>query len=805
MGGIAGDVRQALRRLSSTPLLSAGALVILALGIGSAVVMADILDRLLLRAPSGVADPDRVALVYVGGIGQYAAFTDYATVQAIATLHDEIESTAAYREHDELTLGRGPAARRITATDASSDYFDVLGVRPAVGSWAAWSSPRQRDVAVISNALWRQDYGASPDVVGKPLALAGGTYTIIAVAPRGFTGIGEAADVWLPLAQRAEFAYGAGWQRQPFLLHDVARLRPDVNRDRVNTRATALYRATHTQPWERSRQVRLGDLRPARAPGAALGSRVEVLVAGMSILVLLITCGNVANLLLVRGLLREREFVVKTALGASRPRLLREVMSEAALLAAAAGVLAWIVVLVGGSVMRRLFMARAAAVASPLDPRLLAITVGFCIAAAFLLGAAPAIRLTTRRALNPGQSPVKRPSRLLDLFAGLQVALSLPAIVAAALFVASLWNAEHQDFGIHTGHVAVVRTNLFEIGRPNDNEVVHRRMQERIARLPVVESTALVANVPMLENVYFLPDVDGKHLEGPVSSETGLLPSFNGVDPSFFAVMGMRLVAGRLFTDDDNQKGRPPVAVISQSMARNYWPSRSALGGCIYVGGRKKPCTRVVGIVADARLFASLDQPEKGPSACYLPIEQSDITSNRALLVRTNVDPDRALASLRREAQAAGPDLPYVSATAFDEVFQGMLRPWRLGSTVFLIFGVLSMLVAAVGLGAVTAYAVVRRTREIGIRSALGAAPNRLVQLVLGRTAAIMASGVVAGLGLAWVSGRILSSQLFGIHAGDLRVLAASALGLLAVGAAAAWLPARRAARVDPVSSLRAE
>jgi putative ABC transport system permease protein len=797
---IPAEIRQALRRLAATPLLSIGAMLILALGIGSAVVMTDVLDRLLLRPPAQVADPDRVARVYVRmGQSYMDRPFDYSTFEPLASMQDELEASAAYFS-ESLSLGRGEHAQRVNVISHSPGYFSVLGLQPVIGSWVEASNTSREDVAVISDALWQQEFGGSRDVLGKPLRLGLDTYNIVAVAPRGFRGIDfRPADIWLPLLPRARATFGRDWKITPVaFLQLIARLRSGVNRERANEHATAAYRAAHTQPWKTNRVV-LGDLRPARAPGAQVGTRVEVLVAGMSILVLLITCGNVANVLLVRGLRRDREFIVKTALGASRVRLLREILLEAALLAAGAGVLALGVVMAGGTLMRRVFLSPIAALASPIDGRLLLVTVVFCVAAAFLLGLAPALRLTTRRALSPGHSAVVPPSRVLDLFSGLQVALSLPMIIAAALFVMSLWNARHQDFGMHTDHVAVVTTNLFEVGRPMENHAVHRQMQARLAGLPQVESTALVENRPMLSTVSFPIEVPGQ------AAPAGPFPSLNGVDPSFFAVMRMRLIDGRLFTDDENRKGARSVAVITESMARTFWPGERAIGKCFYIGGRTNPCTEVVGVLADARLAFSIRPTKQGASACYVPIEYGERTSNRALLVRTVDDPASVLQTLRRESQAAVPDLPYVDARAFDEVFETMLRPWRLGSIVFVVFGALSMTIAAVGLAVVGAYGVTRRTREIGIRAALGAEPSRLVRLVLGRSLVVVVAGLAVGMGLAWAGGRLLNAQLFDVTAGEPRVLAAAALGLLMIGGLAAWVPARRAARIDPVMALRSE
>jgi len=358
---------------------------------------------------------------------------------------------------------------------------------------------------------------------------------------------------------------------------------------------------------------------------------------------------------------------------------------------------------------------------------------------------------------------------------------------------------------MRTDRVAVVTTNLFEVGRPFETHAAHRRIQARLSSLPQVESTAMVSSLPMRSNVSSLIAVPGKDLfaNGPLSSDS--MPGINGVDPAFFAVMGMRLVDGRLFTGDENRAGAAPVAVISESMARAFWPGERAVGKCFSLGGPDARCIDVIGIVADARLAPSIRPTRQWASACYLPIEQYTGSTSRALLVRTHGDAGALTGLLRGESQRAAPDLPYVDAHRFDDIFDNLLRPWRLGSIVFVLFGAVSSLIAALGLAVVGAHAVTRRTREIGIRSALGAAPRQLVRLLLGRSLAVVAGGLAIGLTIAFISRRLLQAQLFDVAAGDPRVLAATTASLLAVAGLAAWLPARRAAQVDPIVALRTE
>ena len=806
MTGLAADLRVAFWRVCSTPLISSVAVLIIALGVGSSVVMTDMLDRLLLRAPAHVTDADRVARVYVGSRdGSYFDRTGYSTFTVLTAVDDALEAKAVYFT-ESISLGRGQHARQVEAVAHTDDYFSVLGVRPAVGAWPDGSDPTHENAAVISHALWRQEFGGTDDVLGKSLQLAMHTYTIAAVAPRGFTGIGfKPADVWVSLAPRARFAYGEQWTSTAVFLQVIARLKHGVRRELINERVTAAYRTAHAQSWEKNNVLVFGDLRAARGPQARPMARVEVLVAGMSLLVFLLTCGNVANLLLVRGLRRDREFAIKTVLGATRSRLLREVVLEAAVLATAAGVVAIGLVAAGGSLMRREFLSPVAALASSMDPRLMLVTVAFSVSAVFLLGLAPAVRLSRPRTINPARFANARPTALVDIFSGVQVALSLPLVIAAVLFVVSLGNAANQDFGMRTDRVVIVTTNLFEVGRPMENHAVHRQIQSRLSRLRGVESTAVVQNLPMESSMTFVIDVPDRDdlWRGTVSSD--VLPSMNPVDPSYFELMGMRLLDGRLFREDENRKGAPSVAIITESMAEVVWPGKRAVGRCFYMSGRSNPCTEVVGVLADARLSPSIRPTKEWASAYYVPIEQSSGASSRALLVRTAGNPGALLHTLRSEAQVAVPNLPYVNAREFDDVFRSMLKPWRLGSVVFGMFGAVSILVTGLGLAVVSAYAVTRRIKELRIRSALGATPRQLVRLVLRRSLGIIVSGLAVGLFLAWTAATVMSAQLFGIAGTDSRVFIGASLVLLLVGCFAAWMPASQVGRLSLTPTLTSE
>jgi putative ABC transport system permease protein len=798
------ETRHAVRRLRHDPAIALAAAVTLALGVGATVVMADMLDRLLIRPPSHVTAADRVARFYlpIGPAFHFSA-TSYPVFQRLSSsVGAELEYAAAYLK-EELTLGRGPEAERVHVVAHSRAYFDVLGISAERGVLPGMRGASGPDVAVISHALWQRRFGGADDVLGRPIALAMGIFTIVGVTPRGFAGIDtDSTDVWLPLESRADDTLGSDWRTQPFSLafQMIGRLRQGAHRPFVEERATAGYAAGQDQPWMRQGRVVLGELSPARAPGGPPEIRVAVWVTAVSVLVLLIACGNVASLLLVKGLRRTREFAVKIALGATRARLLREILLEAALLAMLSGTVALVLVVMVGAPIRRLFLSPVAAFASPLDLRLVMLTVAVCVVAAFILGTVPALHLTSRRSVDPGApSRTTQPSRLLDGFIGVQVALSVPLIVGAGLFALSLWQARHQALGLDPEHMAVVLTNLFELGQPWKNHAVHRRIQERLAALPQVQAVALTEQVPMLSFMGFNITVPG-----PDPVQAMAAPYVNAVDPAFFQTAGVRLIAGRGLNASDNRVNAQPVAIVNETMARRFWLGESAVGKCFHMGPRDTPCVEVVGVSGDVRLTA--DVKSRTEPAFVVAIERyPKLSSGRALLVRTTVNPRDALALLRQEVQAVGQDLPYVEVFAFEDVLLPMLRPWRLGSTVFVAFGFVSLIIACIGLSVVTSYGVTRRLRELGIRMALGAGPQRLTRLVLRRTIVALAAGLAVGVILALIGGRWLGALLFGISARDLRVFALTAVLLSIVGTIAAWLPARRAGHVDPAAALRAE
>jgi predicted permease len=629
---------------------------------------------------------------------------------------------------------------------------------------------------------------------------------VVAVAPRGFAGIDhEPVDVWVPLESRRR---DKDWRtgNHYFGLQALVRLRPGVDRVRAEARASQVYNASYRidRPYARDEEARLvfGPLSRGQGPEDSQQTRVLMAVAAVSALVLLMACGNVANLLILTGLRRTSELVLKAALGAGRGRLLRELFLQALLLAAAAGASALVLVLTLGGLVRSTFLPPLAVTTATLDGRLIVLTVVTCAAVALALGLAPAIRLTALRTLTPGRARLARsPSRLLDSFVALQVALAVPLLVGTLLFAVSFWTIARVDLGLNPRQVVVVKANMVDDGRPAEQHAVHRRIQERLAAMPGVASTALAQTTPLHGGLGIVFEVPGFTF-GPGSHS---MPMINAVDPAFLAVMGMRVVAGRAFSDADNRPGAALVAIVNEAMARRFWPGMSPIGRCINISSR--PCATVIGVVAKASPFASLRGANTEMDGQYfVPIEPfADLNSERVLLVRTTGDPRAMLPRLRSEAQAARADLPYVDALPLDDWFEAQVKPLRLGWSIFLALSVLALAISIAGLSVVTAHGVTRRTREMGIRLTLGATPGALVRLMARRTLVAMAIGLLAGGGLAALGAGLLKSVLFGIEPGDPRVLVGAIAVLFAIGGIATYIPARRTGRIDPSAALRIE
>ena len=836
-------LRYALRSLRRTPGFAIAAALVLAIGIGANATMFGVVDTLLLRPPAHVVEPERVTRVYVKqsdpAFGEFTnssvSYPDYTDLRDQGRDFSAVGALAGGR----VPYGRGASARELRAVFATRSFFGLLGVRPALGRFF---TPEEDDpakpvrVAVLDHGLWRREFGSDPAVLGRQLQLGDAQYTVVGVAPKGFTGVDIApVDVWIPMAAAdplmasAEAFTSRNWQ----WLQIVGRLRPGATAEAAALAATAVRRHAQEEarrtagPGQRRRIalggprgprgdddaiVILGPVVRDRGPDPSRAATVSLWLGGVAVVVLLIACANVANLLLVRALRRRREIAVRVALGISRTRLALQLGAESLVLAAGGAVLGIGVAAVGSRVVQRVLLEDAGDIPLRLSGRVLLFTAAAAAVTALVCGLVPALQASApdlTGALKSGQREggAAGHRRLRDGLVVAQVALTIVLLVGAGLFVRSLRHAVTLDMGIEPQGLVVANMDLREAGYDRqESDALFRRMLDRLETLPEVEGAALAVSTPfrsMFSQRLRIPGRDSL----PRPAEGGG-PYFNGVTAGYFPTMGLALLRGRLITDGDVGV-RAPVMVINDALARLYWPGQDPIGQCIIAGRDSTgPCRTVVGVVENAKMSELREQPAP---QLYMPLPPGDtlMAPLRVLFVRGRAaGPDAAnglVPVVRRAMQSVAPDLPYANVSPFTELYDSQVRPWRLGATMFSLFGGAALLLAVVGLYAVLAYSVSQRTHEIGVRLALGAQAGHVVRLVVTQGVRVALIGLAVGAVGAWVGGRFVRDQLFGVSAHDPLVFGVVAATLLAVAGLASWVPARRASRTDPLEALQAE
>ncbi len=782
--------------------------------------MFGVVDTLFLKPPAGVAHPDRVARIYVrrlfgrdvniGGIGKYPVFVDLRASGAFA-------QTAAIAQRD-LSIGRGAQAEQIHAGAVSHDYFPLLGLTPALGRFftANEDKPAGERVAVLSYGFWQRHFAGDSAVLGRALQIGKGAYTVIGIAPRGFTGIDlSPTDLWLPIEVSVSevAAEEALTSRDWWWMDAIALLKPGQRAEQAAALATTAFRRGELaavnpgihgsgptgQGGDSLGTVLLGPIQQARSPELSDSSKVSMWIGGVSLLVLLIACANVANLLLARGASRRRELAVRAGLGAGRAGLVRLLFAESLVLAALGGGAALLLAAWGGSLMRAVLIPELPADATVVDVRVMVFTGLAILLTALLTGVLPATSSSSAdiaEALKNGGHATQRGARTRTALLVAQVAFTLVLLVGAGLFVRSLRNVESIDLGFDAPRVLEVSVNLDAAGVPFDQVTpTYLVLLDRVRRLSGVESAAAAMGTPFNAGYKFMlraEDVDSateNYLGGPY---------YNAVTPAYMRTMGTRVISGRDIADDD-VKGAMRVALVTRSLATHYWPGRSALGRCLYIGPQA-PCTQIVGVVADSKKGGITENALQ----LYVPLAQVDHPHVNALMVRARTTSSSIVGAIRREVQGSG-EMPYASIQSLEEEIQPQLRSWRLGSMAFSAFGVLALVIASTGIFAVLSYSVSQRTQEIGVRMALGAQARSVARMVLAQGLRAAAAGVALGGIGAYAMARGLKSLLYGVAPGDPLVFAGVATVLAIVAALATWLPARCAAKVDPMVALRYE
>jgi predicted permease len=808
------SVRSVLRGFRRSPGFTFGVLAILTLGLGVNAITFGLVDRLILSGPAGIQRPHELRRVVVHRQNRSGAALT-TTEMSYPDYRDLLNATqlagVAAEAGGPALFGSGERAERIQANLVTANYFALLGVTPAVGRFFTSEESEQASarVAVLSHAFWRRRFGSDPAVIGQVLHIESDRYTVIGVTPQYFTGTAVArVDVFLPLEAASDVQVQGPWRtsRRFGWLTSVVRIAPGVAGAQAADEITALHRRGHTsanRPGDPQPRLSLAPLNAVRGVTASNELSVAALVGSVALLVLLIAFANVANLFLGRTLRHRDALAVRVALGGGRSRLIAEEAVQGALMALAGSSIAVLVAATAARTVQALLFPNVHWLDTPVNVRLIAFlvlcaTIGGAIAAALPVWHVG--RSDVARWLRIGNQRASR-TRTQSLMLVVQGALSVLLLVGAGLFARSLSAAQALDLGVDTSRLLVVST-LRDESRPRAD--FQTALRAAVEKIPGVDRTTRAeGTVPFVSSWVERMNVPGL-AERPVVDDGG--PYIHTVEPGYFETVGTAIVEGRSFTAADRE-GAPLVAIVNRTMARLYWPGDTPIGKCIEVGADNPPCATVVGIAENTRRQEIVE----GDSLLYyVPMEQApaDLRGGR-LLVRTQDGDDttmrRVAETIRREALLLEPDLRYVTARPLDDVISPQLRAWRLGASLFSVFGLLALTVASVGLYSVIAFDVEGRRREIGIRAALGAPSAAILRLVVGEGLRVAAAGVALGLALAWMLAPLLSNLLYGVTPQDAIVYLLVTVALLTAALVASAGPALSASRIEPSQALRDE
>lgn len=821
---VAQDLRYAARGIRAKPAFAAGIVLALALGIGANAAMFEVVDRLLLRPPAYLRNPSRVHRVYLSQtVARQETASDYTSIGRLVDvrrLTHSFDVVAGFTTFN-LAVGDGDAVHTIPVTGASASYFQLFDARPALGRFFRADEdrlPTGAPVAVLGYGYWQSQLGGRFDVLGTKLHVGRMWFTVIGVAPQRFTGfdgsdVAGATAIWLPLAAFAwnmrpeDHTRDYHWQsfqiavaRAPGVT--VARATADLSDAFVRSRVSEQPDDPSWATTVRGRRphATLGPVEAERGPTAGPETKIVLWVSGVALIVLVIACANVANLHLARALARRRDIALRLALGVGRARLVRQLLTESLLLAALGGAAGLAVAQWGGAAVRALFVHDGAGTVLFADPRTIGVTLMVTVMAAVATGLVPALyALGGDIALSLGAGAREagaRRSRLRQSLLLVQAMLSVVLLIGAGLFVRSLVNVRHLHMGYDVNPVLVVAENMRGVKMPTpDRKALEERLASWAASMPGVIAATPAASVPFWAfegRDLYVAGIDSVSLLGRFTMQAG--------DTSYFRTLGTRLLLGRGFTAGD-RAGSAPVTVVSAAMARALWPGQPPLGQCIRFDADTAPCTTVVGVAEDLHL-RSFSSPRE--FTYYLPIAQ-DTESTGMLLVRVQGNAAASADRVRRGLQPLMPGSAYLTATPLGKIIEPAMGSWRLGAAMFVAFGALALVLAAVGLYSVIAHGVAQRRQELGVRLALGAPRPRVVAMVVGDGLRIVLAGVLLGTVVGVAAGRWSAALLFRESPSDPLVYVAVAAVVVLVALLATAVPAVAAGRVDPTVTLRGD
>jgi putative ABC transport system permease protein len=804
------DLRFGLRTLFKSPGFTIVAVLTLALGIGANTTIFSIVNGVMLN-PLPFKEPDRLVNIYDNfhqkGLLKIdvspAEFVDYTN------RNQSFEQLAAYNTLNANLTGTGEP-ERVQAQLVTDNFFSVLGVQPPHGRFflPEENQPGRDDVVVISDALWRSHYGSDPRLLEKTIVLDGRSLRVIGILPPGFK-YPDNTDLWMPIVFTPDDLSSRGGR----VLGVIGRLKPGIQPQQaqaeMDTIAAALQKQypdyyDKTSGWGitavPTKVQILGDITPAL-----------MILLGASAFVLLIACANVANLSLARSNSRQKEIALRTALGAGRTRIVRQLLTESLMLSLMGG---------GLGVLLAFFLVRLPAALRfegiprineiAVDGRVLVFTLVISLLTGVLFGLAPALQVSKPQLgeflqeSSRGSSGGSRRRRLRNILVVIEIALALVLVICASLLIKSLARIQDVDPGFRTENVLTMQLSLSSSIYRDATQITnfYNQLLEQIGSLPQVKAAGAVTRLPL----------SGRKSDRSFLIE-GRPDTYNAewrlVSPNYFEALGNPIVKGRAFTQQDTQAVQS-VAVINETMARRFWPDEDALGKRIRVTGPAAlvPWLLIIGVVKDVKHYG-LDAAAK--PEMYFSYNQNpwpnaaQLARTLSIVARTSSDPASIVSAMRSRVWMIDKYQPVYNIKTMNEVLAGSLAPRRFNMVLLTIFASVALLLATVGIYGIMAYSVSQRTHEIGIRMALGAQQSVLMKMVLKQGVYIALIGIVIGVGLAYALTRIISSLLFGVSATDLTIFAATSVLLTAVALVASFIPARRAMKVDPMVALRYE
>ncbi|HYL34275.1 MAG TPA: ABC transporter permease [Bryobacteraceae bacterium] len=805
------DLRYGLRSLRRSPAFTAISILALVLGIGSNSAVFSVVNAVLLR-PLGYKDPDRLVVLWESKATkdlrqQWVSPADFKDFAEQSTVFDGM---GAIRAQPAVVTG-GEMPERVAAARVSPSVFELLGMKPSLGRSFALNEDQagKNQVAVLSAGLWQRRFGADRNILGNPLLLDGRAYTIIGVAPPEFQLPNTPTDLWIPYTPDPKDLTPAN--RAVRFLKVIARLKPGITLDRAQQEMRGIARvlereyadsnAGYSVDLRRLDEQLIGNIRPT----------LWTLLAAVGC-VLLISCANVALLLLARAAAREREMAVRTALGANSTRLLRQLLTESVLLAGMGGIFGLALASLAVASLSKLASAsipRANEIS--IDWRVLAFTASVALVTGVIFGLAPALALA-RSDLNSvlkanGRSSTSNRARghMRDAFVVCEIAACVVLLIAAGLLLRSFARLERVNPGFQTDHVLTMQLALPE-ARYSGIQIglFYQLLLERVQGLPDVGASGICRFLPLSNSDASLNfQIQGQ----PVRNTDQPRAKFRAASAGYFTALRIPLLEGRLFDSSDGQH-TPKVVIINQAAARRFWPGENPLGKRILSGLDDSEWSMIIGVVGDVK-HAGLDadaEPETYYHYLQIPPHWMNFAeATTSLAIRTSSDPRGIISPLRREVRGLDPDLPLFNVRTMQELVQGSVAQVRLRTFLLALFAGLGLVLALVGLYGVISYSVTQRTQELGVRSALGAQPRDLLQLVVGHGMRLALFGVGIGAALALVGTRIISKLLFNVAAVDPITFGVTCLGMLGAAVAASAVPAWRATRVDPANALRDE